>query len=187
VGECVNQQLTENTVIDIVQLSLSELTQFQSLLANQRKTVDIVNDKKEIVKHAVEKDTADHIFLHGLHASGAASSLSIRFGENLEPTEPTLKWNIVGSQGQIEVTSTSILNLSLGTKIRVKGADGNIEEIDAQDGGKGQLANVERVYEAFARGDNRVASFADAVKLHRLLEQVYGGNLGQSAIFVSRT
>jgi predicted dehydrogenase len=181
------QPTNGNTVIDTVQVSLGELTQFQSLLANQRKTFDLVNGNNEVVKHAVSKDAADHLFLHGFLASGAAFSLSMRFGEQIDTNEPTLRWTIVGSQGQIEITSAASLSFSIGVKIRIKGADGNIEEVDPQDGGKGPVANVERVYEAFARGDNKVPSFADAVKLHRFLEEVYGGKLGQPDIFVSRT
>jgi predicted dehydrogenase len=176
-------------VIDTVQLSLGPLTRFQSLLANQRKTVDLFNDNKEVVKHAVSKDTADHIFLHGFLASDVAFSLLIRYGEQIDTEQPTFKWTIVGSKGQIEITCTGTgsFNFSTGIKIRVKGADGNIEEIDPQDGGKGPLANVERVYEAFAKGDKRAPSFADAVKLHQLVEEVYGGKLGQPDIFMSRT
>ncbi|KAA8911406.1 hypothetical protein FN846DRAFT_904367 [Sphaerosporella brunnea] len=98
-------------------LSLGEIAQFQSLLANQRKTVDLVNDKQEVVP----ADTADHIFLHG-------------FRHQQSPRE-----------------------------------------------------NVERLYEAFAVGDQRLASVADVVERHRFFEGLYAGKLGQPVIFASRT
>jgi predicted dehydrogenase len=173
-------------VIDLVQLSLGEIAQFQSLLANQRKSTDLIDRNKEVVKRAMPSDTADHIFLHGFHTSGAAFSLSLRAGKQLDPAEPLLRWNIYGTKGQIEITSfSSVLNLSFGAnKVRVKGADGNISEEVLE---KGSRANVEGLYEAFALGDKRVASFADAVERHRFLEVLYGGKQGQPVIFTSRT
>jgi predicted dehydrogenase len=180
----------ENAVVDLVQISLGEITQFQSLLTNQRKTVDIVNGKTgEVLRPAVPKDTADHIFLHGFHSSGATFSLSLRAGTQFDPTEPALRWDIYGSKGEIQITSASaFLNMSVGIKVRVKDSDGKIEEVEVRDGGKkGPAANVERVYEAFAKDDKRLASFADAVKRHRFLEELYGGKLGEPVSFASRT
>ncbi|KAA8911500.1 hypothetical protein FN846DRAFT_904329 [Sphaerosporella brunnea] len=139
---------------------MDDIAQFQSLLANQRKTTDLVDDKQEVAKHFVQTDTADHIFLHRFHVSGAAFSLSVR------AADPVLRWNIYGTKGQIDISSFSpTLNLSFGRNtVRVNDADGNVTEQVVE---KRPRDNIEGVYEAFAVGDARLASFASALERHR--------------------
>lgn len=177
----------EKTVIDTVQRTLGNITAFQSLLANRRKTIDIVSASGEAIEPSVPKDTADHISVHGLFASGAVLSLAIRGGKQFDPNAPTIKWNIYGSKGEIEVTSPNMfLPMSVDVKVRVKVGDREPEVVEVQDEGKkGPAANVGRVYEAFYNKDQRVATFGDAVENHRFLERLYDGRLGEPVVFAS--
>ncbi|KAF8253673.1 NAD(P)-binding protein [Wilcoxina mikolae CBS 423.85] len=175
-------------LIDMVQRTLGNITTFQSLLANQRKTVDITSSSGEVVEPSVPKDTADHISLHGILSSGAVLSLFVRGGKQFDPKAPAITWTIYGSKGEIEITSPNIfLQMSVDVKVRVKVGDGEPEVVEVDDEGKkGPAANVERLYEAFYNGDERVATFRDAVENHRFLEELYDGRLGEPVVFAKR-
>ncbi|KAF8542810.1 hypothetical protein BDD12DRAFT_823497 [Trichophaea hybrida] len=175
-------------VIDMVQRTLGNITIFQSLLANQRKTVDLTSSSGEVVEASVLKDTADHISLHGILSSGAVLSLFVRGGKQFDPKAPTITWSIYGSKGEIEVTSPNIsLQMSVDVKVRVKVGDGEPEIVEVDDQGKkGPAANVERLYEAFYNGDERMATFRDAVENHKFLEELYDGRLGEPVVFAKR-
>lgn len=176
-------------VVDLVQTSLGEITSFQSLLANQLKTITIVDGKtREVISAAAPKNTADHINLHGFLTSGVTFSFSLRGGPQFDPSEPALRWYIYGTKGEVEITSSSVfLNMSNNIRVRIKDADGKIQDVKVDDGGNvGPAANVARLYEAFAKGDERLATFRGAVQRHQFLEEIYGGKLGEPVIFTSR-
>lgn len=156
--------------MDILQCAHGEIKSFQSVLAKQRDTVDVLSDNGEVVEAAAKRTTADHLSLHGVFENGALFDFAFRTGEPFDDTG--LRWNIYGTKGEIEITcpTTMPLNMSIATSFKVKGADGKVEDIKLQGGGPS--VNVGKIYEGIRTGDKRIVSFDEAVRRQKFLEKL---------------
>jgi predicted dehydrogenase len=171
---------------DTLQYVLGDFTAFHSLLANQRPQITFINTEDPADKSTVEKDTADHVFIHGILSSGAAASVHVRAGAPIDPLA-AMRWSIFGTEGQIETTGP--VQLGDATKVTLKVGDKTetfqVEGQDAEGALAYPAANVARIYKAFAEGGELV-DFDTAVERHKFLEELYNGQLGGKAIFSER-
>ena len=174
---------------DALQYVLGDFTAFHSLLANQRPQITYINTLDPADKFTTEKDTADHVFIHGTLSSGVVASVHIRAGAPIDPSA-ALRWSILGTEGQIEVTGRSALVQSgepkkITLKAGEKSVTFEVEGEDAESALGDAAANVARVYKAFAEGGELV-DFDAAVERHKFLEELYNGQLGEKVIFSQR-
>ena len=168
--------------IDYILYTLGELSSFNGMLSIQRPRVDILDRDSNKVE-TVTKDTHDQIMLQGTLKSGGVLSVHLRGGAPFSG-EPGLTWRIYGETGEIMVTANGPF-LQIGypaIDIRLHDfAKGEVQNIDENASGStgGEdlplpARNVSRVYEAYA--SERAATHADfneALKRHRLLDQLY--------------
>ncbi|KAF8846918.1 NAD-binding Rossmann fold oxidoreductase family protein [Acephala macrosclerotiorum] len=160
----------------------------KTLLANRRKTVQIVDGEGKVLE-TKNKTSDDTIFLSGTLTTGIPLSMTLRGGKPFKNT-PGLDWRIYGSTGEIRV-SVSGPSLQIGypdMKIQVHNFEKDeVEEVapdrdefdEEEEGGKGKFGlparNVGRLYKALYEG--RVnCSFEDAVERHALLDGMYREN-----------
>lgn len=153
----------------------------KSLLANQRKSLKLVDSSGKVVKENVPKDTDDTIFLTGTLSSGIPVSMTLRGGAPFKGT-PGLDWRIYGEKGEIRVTASGPF-LQIGypdMKIEVHDFEKDtVEEVklekDEFDSFGIPARNVARVYKELSEGRNN-CTFEDAVERHRLLQGMYKEN-----------
>lgn len=133
-------------------------------------------------REMIDRDSADHINLHGtLAGSGATISFNLRGGKNIKDT-PILTWRIFGTKGEIRITSLSPL----------LGIPSGAEKFELYDQEKDELKNITieypdvvkdlptkardiaLLYEAYAAGQSEgVADFKEAVRVHQLIHDIY--------------
>lgn len=126
------------------------------------------------------KTTPDQIMIHGQLASGAALSVHYRGGVS---RGTNLLWEINGTQGDIQVTGS--LGHAQMIQLTVKGATGDQQELtelrpdsSLYQGCPDNAAarNIYRMYsmmyDDIIHGSHTAPSFADAVKLHNLIDSI---------------
>ncbi|KIL84963.1 nad-binding rossmann fold oxidoreductase family protein [Fusarium avenaceum] len=173
-------------VVDYVQrvLGYGFQTPPKSLLANRRKTVQLVTADGNVLEENHPKDSDDTIFLNGTLSTGIPLSLTFRGGDPF-PGTPGLDWRIYGTKGEIRVTATGTL-LSLGyPDVLVEVIENDktgkeVIEVETDEFDEGEefgiwARNVARVYKGFSKGEV-VCSFEDAVERHALLDGLYREN-----------
>jgi predicted dehydrogenase len=136
------------------------------------------------------KNTApDHIFIHGPLQSGAMASLNW-YTTPTPISDTELRWNIVGTKGEIEVQGKpglggwwqTLNREEVVVRIRCVNEEGKVGKTrvvevnqNAKDGGmeNGRAANTKRTWEAFLGGrSEEFADFGDALETHRVLERI---------------
>jgi predicted dehydrogenase len=139
----------------------------------------------EIVESNFKATRYDFISLLGrLEKSGAPVNISFRPTAGKPVDEDVgIRWVITGDDGEAELliaggqfqvfSPVESLRIRAGkdSKVRNVDLDGNDGDVVAGVGPAGK--NVARAYEAFAnKEDGKYADFEDALKLHKLLDQI---------------
>lgn len=112
----------------------------------------------------------------------ACISYHVRGGPPFEG-EPPLRWNMYGTQGELEVVNPGFMAASVikpGARIRLHEFQTNeVQNIDWSLGDAAEknlpppAQNVSRLYEAFANGETeKLVSFEEAVKRHRMVDEM---------------
>jgi predicted dehydrogenase len=135
---------------------------------------------------AIDITAADHLLASATLRGGAVVSLHLRDGE---VAEPRTRLEIAGSEGNLSLVSGSsgdpwaaqlqIDELRLSETRRGQPTPTDVElPDDAASALPLQARNIARLYTALAAdiadGGHRAPTFADAVALHRLLDDVHG-------------
>lgn len=171
--------------------TLGEIETFQSILGNQRPSVDMI-DPDQGGKHVktVQKDTPDQILFQGRFASGALISYHLR-GGNPFAGDKGLVWSIYGEKGEIKVTCPmcmmDIVHAGVEMKLQVFGKD-DVETLELPEDDFSDLPhpaqNVGRIYAAYADGhkggDSGFPDWQVGMKRHRLMEAMWKQSDGQS-------
>jgi predicted dehydrogenase len=168
-------------LIDAVQYSLGELNEVAAQVSTRWPDVKLVN-KDGTLHSTVKRDAPDHVLLHGtLSGSGVPLSIYLRNGQGF-PNAPNLTWSILGTKGEIRVTSCSALNLGLpNEKIEVfEYAKDAVEIVETEYAPEVKdlpmfAGNVGMAYELFANSgtiEQGIVDFERAVKLHQLLDTI---------------
>jgi len=180
----INELTILLVVLDTLTATLGEIKTFNSLLANKRPTVALLNSDGTVANPAYHNTSHDHILLQGELSGGAVFNVNIRGGPPFKGT-PGLDWRIYGSKGEIRVTCPRAgLWLDGDIKLEVYHfVTDSVEEVDLQkvlgvdDPGVGLQApadNVARVYEAFAKGQtDKYLDFEQSLKWASFIDSVY--------------
>jgi predicted dehydrogenase len=148
----------------------------------------LVNNETGAPSYNLIKTAPDHIFIHAPLQNGAFASLNW-YTTPTPISDEGLRWNIVGTKGEIEVTCKSGWWQTLGAedvvvKVKRVGTTGNegggveILELKGKEGAiseglKGKGVNTARTWEAFLEGRREdFADFEDAVATHEVLERI---------------
>jgi predicted dehydrogenase len=125
----------------------------------------------------IERETPDHVMLQSaLKDGGAPVSISVRGGKPFKDA-PALTWRILGTEGEIHITSMALISFELGNKLELyRYQEDVVKTIDLQipeflDSLPPTAINIGALYEAFAAGRDAVG-FKDAVLLHRLITKM---------------
>jgi len=167
--------------VDWVTYALGEFEDFSALLATQWPKTKLLKADGSFDR-MMDRDTPDHINLHGtLAGSGATVSFSIRGGKTFKDS-PSLTWRIFGTKGEIRVTSPrSLLGIPSGAeKIELYSHEKeDVEVVDTSypDAVK-DLPLVSRdiglIYDAYATGKTEgLVTFEDALKTHKLIDDMW--------------
>jgi predicted dehydrogenase len=182
--------------LDTIMHAVGQLASFSAILDTQRKETLLRNkphtykpssDSDEPVKiiGSVPRTSHDQILLQGHLENGASFSFHMRGGMPF-PETPGLEWRIYGEDGEIRITTPSA-NLHFGGpghKIQIHHHQSNeVEDVELSwpaeyekdgDAVPWPARGPGRVYDAFAEGrDGDYASWQDAVRRHRLVEEMY--------------
>ncbi|KAF2099742.1 NAD-P-binding protein [Rhizodiscina lignyota] len=170
--------------IDYVLYALGEFESFNSLLAQQRKSVTIIDRAtNEVVEKDRPKNTFDQMIVQGRLQSNSDPKPVLSYhmrGGDAFPSDPKLIWRVYGSTGEIQVTASGP-SLSVGypdTELKLFDAESEkVEEVELE---KSDFfdslpllgRNIGRLYEAFADGKGGYPDFEHALKRHRLLDEM---------------
>lgn len=173
---------------DAVLHALGEMESFNSLLAVQRKTTNIIDRQanNKIVEKDKPKNTFDQAIIQGQLQSSQTTkpllSYHMRGGKPFPGPQgdPKLIWRIYGTKGEIQFTGpTCSLNVGYeeGFKIDVVDSSGKVVNVevpkdDFLDGLSVPGRNISRLYEAFADGKSGYPDWNDALKRHRMLDEM---------------
>jgi predicted dehydrogenase len=163
--------------IDALLYSLGMLDQVSADLSTRWPDVNLINaDGTD--NRTIKRDVPDHITVQGTLAKfGAPLSINIRNGTAF-PNTPNFVWNILGTKGEIRITSMATLNVGLecekielfdhekGTVEVVKtGYPEEVSDLPAY------ARNVGTLYELYAKGgvEQGFANFEQAVELHKII------------------
>lgn len=169
--------------VDGVQQVLGQFKTVNSLIANQRPLIQLLNKDGSVAVKDFQKTADDHIFLHGIVEDRTVVSFSLRGGKPFKGT-PGLEWRIYGEKGEIRLTAAGPF-LQVGyPELAISIHDFASNEVEGADLGKDEFEsiplparNVARVYEAIAAGDmSLLCDFEDAVERHRFIDVLYKQN-----------
>lgn len=155
--------------------ALGEVKTVTSLVATQRRTVDILDRTGAVVEKEAPKTAPDQVIMLATLESGAVASLHMRGG-----SIPCghFRWLIHGEKGEIEVTGAAMLvhiNIpGLPYKMCVSDADGKVlQQAEIKEDEPGQPA-VTRLWKAYSQGQtDGYGDFKHAVRRHRLIQAIY--------------
>ncbi len=161
---------------------LGEPKSFDSVLAIQRPTVNIISKDGSTAKKDVKVTSHDQILVHGTLNSGAVFSINVRGGNQFKD-EPSVDWRIYGEKGEIWVKAPNMhMQIFGGTSIRLH--DFEKDEVKDIEFLKEEFddmypinRNVARLYEAVAAEDRAsFCTFEQAVENHRFIDALYKQN-----------
>jgi predicted dehydrogenase len=161
---------------------LGEPKRFDSVLAIQRPTVDLIDKDGSIVKKDVRVTSHDHVMVHGRLDSGAIFSINVRGGEPFKG-EAGVDWRIYGEKGEIWVKALNMhLQIFGGSSIHLHDfEEEDVKAIELLDEDFSDMypihRNVARLYEAVAAKDaTAFCTFEQAVERHRFIRALYKQN-----------
>ncbi|KAH7400826.1 oxidoreductase [Phaeosphaeria sp. MPI-PUGE-AT-0046c] len=174
--------------IDAVQYALGGLDEVSAHLSTRWSDVNLTKVDGS-VERTIKRETPDHVLLHAIiSGSNAPLSLSIRHGQT-SPNAPNLIWSIMGTKGEIRVTSASALNLGLPTeKIEVLDFEKNaVETVEASYAEEVKdfmmfANNVGTMYELHANGgcaEQGLVDFEQAVAVHKIIDAIERSSEGK--------
>ena len=182
-------------MFDCVTLALGDLSSFQTLLANRRPKVDVLDSNNKVVKQ-IPKTSHDQLLLQGVLASNSAPvSIHMR-GAPMFKNEPSLLWRIHGTKGELRITAPMLYIQLVNTGAEIQLHDFKMDEISTVDWVPDDAAeklpefakNVARLYEAFADGkgvQDGVVTFEESMKMHQAVEEVYkSSEEGRKGVYV---
>ncbi|KAL7930140.1 NAD(P)-binding protein [Trichoderma chlorosporum] len=160
---------------------LGDFATLQASFSQQYPLMKLINTATgEVVDPAYPKTAPDHMFVQGVLENGAIASVNYHRPGQL--IGKTLQWTISGTEGEIEFTVNGALQMGhTEREIRIKTAKEDKEPrvVDWQvntpshvEGVQFPGQNTARLFEAYAHGDKDIATFEDAVRLHRLLDRI---------------
>ncbi|MFB5676261.1 Gfo/Idh/MocA family protein [Paenibacillus terreus] len=164
--------------LDAFTYMLGDFTELSAVTAHQFPEVELVDIHK-----VIEKTTDDQILITGKLTSGAAASVHIQGGVK-QQTGLTLE--IFGDKGTIVLSAPASIQFG-SLQLRGAGpADQELHELtipdsyywvpDSLKNDSGLVLNVAQAYSKFAqdieKGTSFTPGFADAVKLHQLIDTV---------------
>lgn len=178
--------LTSFSAFDALLHALGELEQFNSIMAVQRKAIDIVDrETNTIVEKGRPKNTFDQIAVQGFlppnNTVNPVLSYHLRGGKPFPSSQKPLLWRVYGSKGEIEVTASNVM-LNVGSDdvelwVYENGKDAaekvelNHDEFLAGLPLPGR--NIGKLYELFAgKDEGAYPTFEDAVRRHRLIDEM---------------
>jgi predicted dehydrogenase len=180
-------------LIDGVLYSLGGLDQVSAQLSTRWPDVKLVN-ADGTYNRTIKRDVPDHIYVQATLAKSVAPvSISIRNGKGF-PNTPNFTWNILGTKGEMRITSAAPLNVGLGSeKIEVFNHEKDTVEIvdvgyakevrDLPVYGK----NVGALYELYAKGgvEQGFVDFEQAVSMHKVLAAIEESSVGKKWVKVA--
>lgn len=143
----------------------------------------ILRDRVEIAGtgEIVGRTCADHMLIHGRHASGCVSNVEITAGENAP-----LRFELRGSEGTLEIRGHHPSGYQCGDLTVVTTPAAAPQPASELAGLEGQAINVGQLHADFARdirnGTHTVPDFDAAVRLTRLLDAIETASAGGRSI-----
>lgn len=179
--------------LDTITTAIGQLASYSAILETKRPKT-LLRDKPHTYKPTSPDDEAvkivgevprtshDQIMLQGHLENGALFSFHMRGGMPF-PGMPGLEWRIYGETGEIRVTTPSA-NLHFGgPEHTVQVHDHKTNEVEGVELPQSEYDKEDppwpsrgpaRYYDAFAAGKEELyATWEDAVKRHRLIEEMY--------------
>jgi predicted dehydrogenase len=137
----------------------------------------------------VKRETPDHVMVQGtLKNNGAPISMVARNGKGFKDS-PNLVWRILGTKGQIRMTSAVLLNLGLGgEKIEVFDHEKDaVEVVDAHDAEEVKdltpfAKNIGMLYEGYVKGwgvEDGFVGFEQALGMHTIIDRMENSSEGR--------
>ncbi|KAL7931572.1 hypothetical protein V8C35DRAFT_323695 [Trichoderma chlorosporum] len=169
--------------LDSFRYIVGDFASLQSILDIQYSTVKLMDfTTGEVTEPARKKTAPDHIFVNGKLESGAVASLSFRKVTKTVDGKG-LRWFISGTKGELEITIDGPnfqMDVAKKQLRLVENSTGQTQDIDLTDHKEfpyvkkvpAMGANTSRLCERFVVAPTEVASFDDALKLHRLLDKI---------------
>jgi hypothetical protein len=160
-------------------LVLGEFKSYDSRLSIGYPIVDIIDHSDGgIIEKGAVNTVPDQILIQGTLASNAIASYTWRGGSPF-PSTPGADWRIVGSLGELHLTSSS-WSLNVGrddTKLQFfDKASGVVEDVEVESDEWDVLPwparNIARLFEAHRKGE-WVPDFKWAVRRHEFLEELW--------------
>jgi predicted dehydrogenase len=172
-----------NVQVLIVFTVLGTFKGADSIIANRRSIIQLLNKDGSIAVKDYHKTADDTIMVQGIVQDGTPVSINLRGGRAFKDT-PGMDWRIYGETGEIRITATGAF-IHIGyPDIVVLVHDFASDEVEVVEIGNDRFEdlplparNVAKVYEAFANDDESVlCDFQDAVVRHRFIEILYKQN-----------
>jgi predicted dehydrogenase len=165
-------------LMDAVLYSLGGLDQVSAQLSTRWPDVKLIN-ADGTYNRTIKRDAPDHVYFQGILAKSAAPlSIHIRSGRAF-PDTPNLTWHILGTKGEIRVTSMAALNVGLDSE-KIELFDHEKNSVEVVDVGYAEevndlpiyAKNVGALYELYAKGGDEqgLADFEKAVELHKIID-----------------
>ncbi|PTB57375.1 hypothetical protein M431DRAFT_491604 [Trichoderma harzianum CBS 226.95] len=156
---------------------LGDFASLKSLLDIQHPTVKTIDSSSGTIVNP-----AHHFFVQGKLENGAIANVAFRKVDKTVDGKG-LRWLISGTKGEFELSMDGpMLQMDLEKKhLRlVIGREGEAQDIDYNDPDEPKYTrdvappgtNTARIFEGFANKTTAVASFEDALKVHRLLDNI---------------
>jgi predicted dehydrogenase len=166
--------------IDAMLYSLGGVDQVSAHLSTRWPEVKIINADGTF-NRTINRNVPDHISVRAtLAKSGAPLSVNIRNGRAF-PNTPNFAWNILGTKGEIRITSMATLNVGLECE-KIELFDHEKGTVEVVEAGYAQevsdlpiyARNVGALYELYAKGgiEQGFADFEQAVELHKIIDAI---------------
>lgn len=158
---------------------LGDFKSFDSRLSIGYPTVNVIDRSDgSVLDKGVVNTVPDHIHLQGIVTSNAVVSYTWRGGPSF-PDTPRADWRIVGTEGELRLTSPG-WSLNVGqpeTKLEFfDKRSGKVEIVTAEKDEWDEMPvpaqNIGRLYEAYRKGES-VPDFQSAIKRHEFLEELW--------------
>lgn len=164
--------------IDAFTYMVGDFAELSATTAQQYAEVEL-----EDIQKVIQKTTDDQILVTGKLTNGAAASIHIQGGVKHQ-TGVTIE--IFGDQGTIVLHAPMTIQFGSHDLLGASSADAELQELtipdtyysapDSLQDDSGMVLNIAQVYRAFAQdiqeGTSLVSNFADAVKVHKLIDAI---------------
>jgi hypothetical protein len=88
---------------------LRPFASLSSVLKTEYDSINIINEKGEVITSNYHKTTPNHLLVQGMLSSGALASIAYRTVPDSPTTDGVgIRWIMTGSDGEIEITTPEI-------------------------------------------------------------------------------